>query len=211
MIALLAAAHLYLLPWPGQPPKALFELPMEGESACGVGTLNFGAPDGSWSSGTAGSGASCEFRQWVDPDSLLPIWVDAGKMAAGKEVEVTWTLQGGKATGQGQKATLTPEPVAVEALKASPAGLSAKASKVKNDVRSELKNGGSDPVLLGDAIAARHRPDDPCQGNGPQVLLQPGETLVDVRPGLLSKSMEVWVAAFSGPKSCKWVEVKRRP
>jgi len=59
-------------------------------------------------------------------------------------------------------------------------------------------------VLLGDAIAARHRPDDACLGNGPQLLLQPGETLVDVRPGLLSKSMQVWVVAFTGPKSCRW-------
>jgi hypothetical protein len=176
-----------------------------------MGTLNFGAPDGAWSSGTAGTRASCEFRQWVEPDSLLPVWVDTGKMAAGAEVEVIWTLQGGKATGKGHKATLAPEAVAVEALKASPAGLSAKASKVKNHVRSEVKNGGSGPVLLGDAIAARHRPDDACQGNGPQILLQPGETLVDVRPGLLSKSMQVWVAAFTGPKSCKWVEAKRRP
>jgi len=211
VIALLAAAHLYLISWPGQPPKALFQLPTEGEPACGIGTLNFGAPDGSWSSGTAGSGTSCEFRQWVEPDSLLPVWVDAGKMAPGKEVEITWTLQGGKATGQGHKATLTPEPAAVEALKASPAGLSAKASKVKNDVRSEVKNGGAGPALLGDAIAARNRPGDSCQGNGPQLLVQPGETLVDIRPGLLSKSMQVWVAAFTGPKSCRWVEVKRRP
>jgi hypothetical protein len=210
VIALLASAHLYLLAWPGEPPKALFELPMEGERACGVGTLNFGAPDGSWSSGTAGTGGTCEFRQWVEPDSLLPVWVDAGKIAAGTQVEVAWTLQGGAATGKGHKATLPAGPVSVETLKASPTGLSAKASKVKNDVRSEVKNGGSDPVLLGDAIAARHRPDDPCLGNGPQVLLQPGETLVDVRPGLLSKSMQVWVAAFSGPKSCRWVEVRRQ-
>jgi len=161
--------------------------------------------------GSSDASTSCECQSWSEPDQLLPIRVDAGEMAAGQEVQVNWTVQGGKATGQGHKATLTPEPLDVEALKASPADLSAKASKVKNAVRSEVKNGGSGPALLGDAIAARHRPDDPCQGNGPQVLLQPGETLVDVRPGLLSKSMQVWVAAFSGPKSCKWVEVKRRP
>jgi hypothetical protein len=210
VISLLAAAHLLLFSWPGQPPKVLFELPMEGESACGIGTVTFGPADGSWSSGTAGTGTSCEFRQWVEPDSLLPIWADAGKIAPGTPLEIAWTLAGGKATGQGHKMTLTPEPVSPDAVKAAPAGLSAKASKVKNSVRAEVKNGGSGPVLLGDAVAARNRPADPCQGNGPQVLLQPGETLVDVRPGLLSPSMQVWVAAFTGPKSCKWVGVKRR-
>ena len=210
MNALVASAHLFLFAWPGEPAKALFELPTEGERACAIGSLNFGAPDGSWSSGTGGSGASCEFRQSVEPDSLLAQWVDAGKIAPGAEVEVTWTLAGGGATGKGHKATMKAEPVSASALEASPAGLSAKASKVKNDVRSEVKNGGADPVLIGDAVAARNRPGDSCTGAGPQVLLQPGETLVDIRPGLLSPSMQIWVAAFTGPKSCKWVQVKRR-
>jgi hypothetical protein len=40
-------------------------------------------------------------------------------------------------------------------------------------------------------------------------VLQPGESLVDVRPGLLSPSMQVWVAVFTAEKQCKWVEVSR--
>jgi hypothetical protein len=63
---------------------------------------------------------------------------------------------------------------------------------------------------VGDAVAARNRPDDACIGTGPQVLLQSGETLVDTRPGLLSKSMQVWAATFSSPKECRWIEVRRR-
>ena len=210
MIALIAAGHLYLFQWPGEPPKALFLLPTEGENACGVGPVNFGAPDGSWSSGSAVSQASCQFRQSVQPDSLLPAWMDAGKASAGAEVEVAWTLQGGGASGNGHKTTLRAEAIAADALRMGPSGLSATATKVKNDVRVVLKNGGSGPILVGDAVAARNRPDDSCVGAGPQVFLQPGESLVDIRPGLLSKSMQVWVAAFTGPRSCKWIEVQRR-
>jgi hypothetical protein len=210
VIALLAAAHLYLFPWPGQSPKALFLLPSEGESACGIGTLTFGAPDGSWSSGSAGSNVSCEFRQWVQPDSLLPAWVEATKIVPGAEVEVTWTLQGAGATGKGHTATLRAEQAPVDALKSSRPRLSATAAKVKSKVRVEVKNGGPDPGLVGDAIAARNQPDDSCTGNGPQVLLAPGEALVDVRPGLLSKSMQVWTAVFTGPMQCRWVAVQRR-
>lgn len=210
MIALIAAAHLYLFQWPGEPPKALFLLPAKGENACGVGPVNFGAPDGSWSGGSAGSQASCEFRQSVQPDSLLPAWMDAGKVAAGAEVEVAWTLQGGGASGKEHKTTLRAEAIAADALRMNSSRLSATATKVRNSVRVELKNGGSGPILVGDAVAARNRPDDSCVGAGPQVLLQPGETLVDTRPGLLSKSMQVWAAAFTGPKQCRWVEVRRR-
>jgi hypothetical protein len=210
VIALFAAAHLYLFAWPEEPAKALFLLPTEGESACGVGPVNFGPPDGSWSSGSGGSQVSCGFRQSVHPDALLPAWIDAGKIVPGAEIEVTWTLQGGGAKGTGHKATLKAEVVAPHALRSTAAGLSATAAKVKNDVRVDVRNGGQAPILLGDAIAARNRPDDSCVGAGPQVLLQPGETLVDTRPGLLSKSMQVWAAAFTAPKSCKWVEVRRR-
>ena len=210
MIALLAVAHMYLFQWPGQPPKALFLLPTEGESACGVATITFGATDGSWSGGSAGVQSSCEFRQSVQPGSLLATWVDAAKARPGGDIEVAWTLQGGGAKGKGHTATLKAEPIAIDALKASGAGLSASATKVRNSVRVEVKNGGSEPVLLGDAVAARSRPKDDCVGNGPQALLQPGETLVDTRPGLLSKSMQVWAAAFTGPKHCRWVEVHRR-
>ncbi len=214
MIALLAAAHLYLLPWPGESPKALFLLPTEGESGCAIGSLTFGAPDGSWSGGSGGQKASCEFRQWVEPGGLLPSWVDSGKITPGAEVEVTWTLQGGRATGKEHTATLKPEPVDPSALKASAAGFSGTVTKVKDNARVELKNGGknggSAPVLLGDAVAARNKPGDSCVGAGPQVFLQPGETLVDVRPGLVSKSMQIWAAMFTGPTQCRWVEVHRR-
>jgi len=210
VIALLAAAHLYLFQWPGEPPQALFLLPTEGENACGMANLVFGAPDGSWSGGSQGPKATCEFRQWVDPGKLLPVWVDAGKITPGAEVEVTWTFQGGGATGKGHAATLRAEEVPAGSLKPSAAGLSGTATKVKNDARVEVKNGGTAPVLLGDAVAARGKPDDSCVGSGPQVLLQPGETLVDLRPGLVSKSMRIWAAAFSAPKQCQWVEVRRR-
>ncbi|MGZ6071895.1 MAG: hypothetical protein ACXWK8_11815, partial [Myxococcaceae bacterium] len=88
MIALLAAAHLYLFQWPGQPPMALFLLPGEGENACGIGTITYGAPDGSWSGGSAGAKASCEFRQSVQPGSLLPAWVDAAQAKPGADIEV---------------------------------------------------------------------------------------------------------------------------
>jgi hypothetical protein len=206
VIALLAAAHAYLFLWPGQPAKVLFLLP--GEGACGIGTITFGAPDGSWTGGSAGAEASCEFRQSVQPDSLLPIWVDAAKATPGSDIEVAWTVQGGAA--KGRSVTLKAEPVGVDSLKPSGTGLVAKATKVKKSVRVELKNGGSTALLFGDAVAARSRPDDSCVGNGPQILLQPGETLVDTRPGLLSKSMQVWAAAFTGPKQCHWVEVRRR-
>jgi hypothetical protein len=210
VIALFAAAHLYLFQWQGEAPKALFMLPMEGENACGVGPINFGPPDNSWSSGSAGSQASCEFRQVVQPDALLPAWIDAGKVVPGGDVEVGWTLLGERAKGTGHKATLKVEVVAPDALRSTTAGLSATAVKVKNDVRVEVRNGGQGPVLIGDAVAARNRPDDSCVGSGPQVLLKPGETLVDTRPGLLSKSMQVWVAAFTAPRSCRWVQVQRR-
>ena len=208
MIALLAAAHMYLFQWPGQPPKALFLL--QGEGACAIGTITFGSPDGSWSGGSAGAPADCEFRQSVQPDGLLPIWVDAAKAAPGADVDVTWTVAGKGGNAKGRSATLKVVPVAADSLKTSAGGLSATARKVKNSVRVELKNGGDGPLLVGDTVAARSRPEDSCVGGGPQVLLQPGETLVDTRPGLLSKSMQVWAAAFTGPKQCRWVEVQRR-
>jgi len=209
--ALLAAAHLYLFSWPGQPTKVLFLLPKEGESACAVGTITFGAPDGSWSSGSAGGKASCEFRQWAEPGSLLPLWVDAGKVTAGSDIEVAWTFQGDRATGKGHTATVKAEPIAADDLKASSGtGLSGTITKVKSDSRVDLKNGGPGVVLVGDAVAARSKPEDKCLGGGPQVLLQPGETLVDIRPGVVSKSMAIWAALFTGPTQCRWVEVRVR-
>ena len=87
--------------------------------------------------------------------------------------------------------------------------LSAKASKVKNSVRVEVTNKSQKPVLLGDSVALRGHPKDECVGPGPAAVIQPGETLVDQRPGLLSPSMNVWVSVFTGEKACKWVEVRR--
>lgn len=210
LATLLAAGHLYLFQWPDQPARLLMLLPAQGEDACGVGPVNFGPSDNSWSSGSAGTHPDCGFRQSVQPGSLLPVWVEAGKAKPGEPLELAWTLAGAGASGKSHSATLSPEPVPVDDLKASSAGLHAAAAKVKSSVRVEVKNGGSGPVLLGDAVAARTRPKDACVGAGPQVLLKAGETLVDVRPGLLSPSMQVWAAAFTGPKQCKWVEIHRR-
>ncbi|HEY5676804.1 MAG TPA: hypothetical protein VIR81_08465 [Myxococcales bacterium] len=209
LATLVAAGHLYLFQWPDQPARLLMLLPSEGEDACGVGPVNFGPSDNSWSSGSAGTHADCTFRQSVAPGSLLPVWVDAGKAQPGLKLEVAWTLAGGGARGKSHSATLETEPAPLDGLKASPAGLHATATKVKGNVRVELRNGGSGLALLGDAVAARTRPKDACLGNGPQVLLKPGETLVDLRPGLLSPSMQVWAAAFTGPKACRWVEIRR--
>lgn len=210
LATLLAAGHLYLFQWPDQPARLLMLLPAQGEDACGVGPVNFGPSDNSWSSGSAGMHPDCGFRQSVLPGSLLPLWVDAGKAKPGVPLEVAWTLVGGGASGKSRSETLTAEPVAVDELKASPAGLHATAAKVKSSVRVEVRNGGGGPVLLGDAVAARNRPKDACVGAGPQALLKAGETLVDVRPGLLSPSMQVWAAVFTGPKACRWVEVQRK-
>ena len=208
--ALVAAGHMYLFQWQDGPPKALFLLPSEGENACGVGPVNFGPADSSWSAGSAGTQASCEFRQVVNPGAMMSVWVDAPQARPGVPLEVAWTLTGGKAKGKGRSETMKPQPVSVGALKASAAGLRASATKVKNDVRVEVKNTGSGPILLGDAVAARTPPRDPCLGNGPEALVQPGETLVDIRPGLLSPSMNVYAAAFTGPKQCRWVEIARK-
>lgn len=210
LAAVVAAGHMYLFQWQDGPPRALLLLPSEGETACGVGPVNFGPADNSWTAASAGTQASCSFRQSVSPGSLMSVWVDAPRAQPGSPLEVAWTLTGGGASGKGHTVTLTPAAVQVESLKASPAGLQAKAAKVKNSVRVEVRNAGSGPVLLGDAVAARTQPKDSCVGNGPQVLLQPGESLSDTRPGLLSPSMQVWAAAFTGPKQCRWVELQRR-
>lgn len=210
LATLLAVGHLYLFQWPDQPARLLMLLPAQGEDACGVGPVNFGPSDNSWSSGSAGTHPDCGFRQSVLPGSLLPVWVEAGKTKPGVPLEVAWTLAGGGASGKSHSATLTAEPVAIDDLKALRAGLHAASAKVKSSVRVEVKNGGNGPVLLGDAVAARTRPKDACLGAGPQVLLKPGETLVDTRPGLLSPSMQVWAAVFTGPKTCRWVVVQRK-
>jgi hypothetical protein len=201
MIALLAAAHLYLFP---EQNRALFLLPAP-EKACGLSSLRYGPSDGKWESGSNLKAASCEFLVHVTPGPLLPSWVDDVPPNVG-EVDVTYTVQGSE----------KPQVVSVKAetpgmLASDGAGLAARAQKVKDKVRVEITNKGDKPVLLGDAAAARNRPRDACLGPGPATVLQPGETLADVRPGVLSKSMQVWAAVFSSPKNCKWVEVRRAP
>jgi hypothetical protein len=201
MIALLAAAHLYLFP---EQHRALFLLPAS-ERACGLTSLRYGPSDGKWERGSNLTAASCEFRVQVMPGPLLPSWVDDVPPDAG-EVEVTYTVQGAERPLAVSLKAETPGMLAGDG-----AGLAARAQKIKDKVRVEVTNKGDKPVLLGDAAAARNRPRDACLGPGPAAVVQPGETLVDVRPGLLSKSMQVWVAVFTSPKNCKWVEVRRAP
>ena len=100
-----------------------------------------------------------------------------------------------------------------EKLQPAPARSSdfaAKASKVGNRVRVELTNRSDKPLLLGDATALRGKPKDDCVGLGPAAVLQPGETLLDQRPGILSPSMKVFVSVFTGERNCRWIEVARK-
>jgi len=83
VIALLAAAHLYLFQWPGEPPKALFLLPTEGEKRLRSRQPRLRRARRLLERRQPGAKDSCEFRQWVDPGKLLPAWVDAGKITPG--------------------------------------------------------------------------------------------------------------------------------
>ena len=204
MIALLAAAavagHAYVLPW-----AVLFELPVQGEKACAIGSLRYGPPDGKWERGNQqDKPVSCEFRQFVLPGPLLPSWAEPGEV---DEVRVTYTVQG---SDEPQTTSITAERIDPARLAVGPGALTATVQKVKDNVRSVVTSNASHPVLLGDAIAARNRPTDDCRGPGPSAVLQKGESLLDVRPGLLSPSMQVWVAAFTGPKQCSWVKATTR-
>lgn len=197
MIAsLLAAAHLYVLPW-----KLLFLLP---GNSCGVTSLRYGPPDGRWERGSNPQPGDCAFRVSLLPGPLLPVWVEPGPSAG--DLDVTFTVQGSEKpqTVSLKAEPLTPGPVA-------PGDLSAKATKVKNSVRVEVTNKSDKPVLLGDSVAARGKPKDDCVGPGPAAVLAPGETLFDQRPGLLSPSLQIWVSVFTGEKECRWVAVARRP
>jgi hypothetical protein len=199
ILSLVAAAHLYVLPW-----KMLFMLPAESEKACGVTSLRYGPADGSWESGSNPPAADCQFRVSVNPGHLLPAWGDLPPKPAA-DVEVTYTVQG---AAKPQTVTVKAEQLAPAA--ATGADFSAKAGKVKSSVRVELTNKAEHPLMVGDAVAARSKPKDDCVGPGPAAVIQPGETLVDQGPGLLSPSMQVFVAVFTGEKSCKWVEVARK-
>ena len=192
---LVAAGHLYVLP-----NKVLFLLPGD-EKSCGVTSVRYGPSDGKWETGSNLAPPDCKFKVSVDPGGLLPAWSDPGGKKLEGAIDVTYTLQG---STKPMVATLQPEKIEPGA-----AQLSATAAKVKNSVRVEVTNKSEKVVLLGDCVAARGKPKDECHGPGPAAVLQSGETLVDVRPGLLSKSMNVWVSEFSDEKTCKWVEVKR--
>ena len=196
IITLFAAAHLYVLPW-----KLLFLLPGDGK-ACSITTIRYGPPDGKWQRGSNPTPSDCQFHVSVAPGALLSAWAEAGPPA--DQLDVTFTVQG---SGKPQTLSLKPEPITPTAVKGS--DLSAKASKVKNSVRVEVTNKSQKPVLLGDSVALRGHPKDECVGPGPAAVIQPGETLVDQRPGLLSPSMNVWVSVFTSEKACKWVEVRR--
>ncbi len=54
IVSLLAAAHLYVLPW-----KLLFLLP---GNSCGVTSLLYGPPDGEWERGSNPQPGDCAFR-----------------------------------------------------------------------------------------------------------------------------------------------------
>ena len=193
----LAAAHLYVLP-----SKVLFLLPAD-EKSCGVTSVRYGPSDGKWETGSNFAAPDCQFKVAVMPGHLLPAWSDPGGKKMEGAMDVVYTEPGAPkprtATG-----------VQPEKLETATGGaLSAKAEKLKSSVRVEVTNKGDKPVLLGDSVAARSKPRDECMGPGPAAVLQPGETLVDIRPGLLSKSMSVWVSEFSDEKTCKWREVQR--
>jgi hypothetical protein len=197
ILTLIAAAHLYVLPW-----KMLFMLPAESERPCAVTSLRYGPADGKWESGSNPHPSDCEFRVSVAPGPLLPAWADLPPKPA-DQLEVTFTLQGQK-----------PQTLSLKAEKVEPGAAAAKdfgvkAAKAKKGVRVEVTNKAERPILVGDSVALRGKPKDDCVGPGPAAVLQPGETLIDVRPGLLSPSMKIFVSVFTGEKSCKWVEVSR--
>jgi len=192
----LAAAHLYVLP-----SKVLFLVPAD-EKSCGVTSIRYGPSDGKWETGSNLAAPDCKFRTWVKPGPLLPAWSDPGGKALEGAIDVTYTVHGAT-----KPLTASVQP---EKIEPSTGGrLAAKAEKVKNSVRVEVTNKSEKTVMLGDSVAARGKPRDDCLGPGPAAVLQTGETLVDIRPGLLSKSMNVWVSEFSDEKTCKWVEVRR--
>lgn len=193
ILALLAAGHIYVTLG-----RLLLLLPAT-EKTCAVQQVRFGPKDRSWERGANAPGGDCQFQQFVEPGAQEPIWADAGSDTKA-DLEVVYQVPG---EAQAKLVTLEQEPLDPSA---SPK-LSARGKKVKSRVRVEVKNTGDAAVLAGDVIASRTRPHDSCQGNGPTAAIPPGETLVDIRPGLLSPSMNAYVAVFTGEKSCRWVEV----
>jgi hypothetical protein len=182
------AAHLYILAG-----KMLFLLPAPDAKACAITALRYGPADGSWERGTNPPPGKCEFRVSVMPGDLLPTWVDAAPVSG--DLDVAWGTQ-----------TLTMHPEKVEPAAVQGSELQATARKAGKRVRVEVKNGSKHQVVLGDAAALRGKPADDCVGAGPAAVLQPGESLVDFRPGLLSRSMQVWVSVFAGERQCAWAQ-----
>src|SRR5204863_9362675 len=88
ILALIAAAHVYVLPW-----KMLFMLPAESEKPCGVTSLRFGPPDGKWESGSNPAAADCQFHVSVQPGHLLPAWSELPPKTA-DAFDLTYTVQG---------------------------------------------------------------------------------------------------------------------
>lgn len=197
ILALIAAAHVYVLPW-----KMLFMLPSETGKPCGVSSVRYGPPDGKWEGGS-NPRPDCGFRVSVEPGNQLPAWAELPPRDA-ESLDLTYTLQ-----GEDQPRTVNAKPTRFTPEPAKASDFAVKAAKVKDKVRVEVTNQSEKPVLLGDATALRGKPKDACLGPGPAAVVAPGETLVDVRPGLLSKSMNVWIAVFTGEQDCKWVEVRR--
>jgi hypothetical protein len=198
--ALVAAAHAYVLPW-----GVLFLLPSNRESACAIGSIHYGPPDGKWERAAAlEKRASCEVRQFVVPGPLLPDWTEHVDLA---DVSVAYTVQGSE---EPQTLSLHAQTVDPAELTAGGVRLSATVEKVKGRVRSVVTSNSDHPVLLGDVIAKINKPPDACSATGASVILQRGESLVDIREGLLSPSMAAWVAAFSDAKHCTWVKAATR-
>ena len=194
MIALLAAGHIYVTLG-----KLLLLLPASAK-ACGVEQVRYGPASRSWERGASAPQPDCKFRQYVEPAAQIAVWGEAGE-GKSEDLEVTYLV-----SGEAKPKLVTLKQEAFEPQ--GQAKLSASLHKVKNDVRVEVKNGGDAPVLVGDAVAARNKPRDACLGNGPTSAIAPGETLVDIRPGLLSPSMKAYVAVFTGEKECRWVEAR---
>ena len=144
MLTLIAAAHLYVLPW-----KMLFMLPAESEKPCAVTSLRYGPADRSWESGSNPAPADCQFHVSVSPGHLLSAWSDLPPKPAA-DVEVTYLVQ-----GQSRPRTATVKAEKLLPAAAQGADFSARATKVKSSVRVELTNQSERTVLVGVATALR--------------------------------------------------------
>jgi hypothetical protein len=210
--ALAEGGRMLVFPGPDQTTRVLFQVPSgSGGAPCGVTAVAYSRPDGRWEKalGPAPKPPSCQFRQAVMPGSLVSYWDEEGPppSKAPGDYDVTFTVHTTAGNVDGH-VSLKAELVDPATLALAPGEkLAAAAAKVGNSVRSEVTNQTGHAVLVGDAAPARNKPQDAC--GSPVAVLLPNETFVDVRPGLLSKSMDVWLAVFTDPKHCKWVGLKR--